>query len=351
MPPTKESLRRLQIGVETTRFTSVPATRYLSISGGDWAKVDTRQDFFAEGSDTLAIQAQSSQIATEHTEVSPSMTFSFEDVLFPLLAGVRGGVTPSTPNAGNPPRLWTFAPQRQANPNPTPFTLEHVIDDGATEYGEEAAGAWCDSFTINCTADALPTMELSLMADPTAAGTAASLSPVTLQRPSSALSWALYRDSTWAGAGTTAVPRAQSATLVWAGAMRGDRSGENKANGGFTNADVVPGRNVQLNATILLEPGTASLYRQELSRRKGIGNPEIWRLEINGPTIDATSGLPYTFACDFAAEHLPGSLGTIGPVVDGLQTVELILRSREYYDGTTRRDIQFAVQNTLATYP
>lgn len=351
MPPTKESLRALQIGAETTRFTSVAATRYLSISGGDWSKVDTRQEFTAEGSDTLAYQAQSSQIATEHTEVTPTMTFSFEDILFPLLAGVRGGVTPSTPNAGTAPRLWTFQPQRQNPTAPTPYTLEHEINDGANAYGEEASGAWCQDFTVACTADALPTLAMTLMADPTVAGAAASLTPTALQRASSALSWSLYRNDTWANAGTTAVPRAQSATLVWSGALRGDRSGENKANGGFTNVDFVPGRNVQLNATILLDPRTTELYRAEIARRKGIGNPEIWRFRIDGPEIISTPSLSYFFQCDFAAEHLPGSLGTIGPVVDGLQTVELILRSREYYDSTTRRDVQFAVQNTLTAYP
>ena len=344
------NLNRLQVGVETTRFTAVAATRYISTTGATWTRAPVKTRFPVEGANTLAAMAQPGQIATDGTEITWPATFSFEDVLLPLLSGVRGGVTPTTPMAAQPMRLWTFQPQRAASPNPTPLTFETVIRDGSATYAWQTAGAWCDSFEIAVTADALPTISATFMGDPTVAGiTAASLSPVDLTRPSSAISWGLYRNSSWATAGDTLVSdRVQSATLSYGGALRGDRSGRVKHSGGWTGVDGIAGRNLTLNATVLLDPTAAALLRAEETARAG-GDPSIWRLRIEGPAIMGSNR--YYFDADLAGEHLDDSMAAVGPVVDGLQTLTLNLQAQEYDDGTTTRDMQFAVQNIATGYP
>jgi len=60
---------------------------------------------------------------------------TFEDVLYPLLMAVKGGVTPTTPDPTNAAsgRLWTFTPTSGSADNPDTFTIEWGDDVQAWE--------------------------------------------------------------------------------------------------------------------------------------------------------------------------------------------------------------------------
>ncbi|KKN32160.1 hypothetical protein LCGC14_0816570 [marine sediment metagenome] len=127
--------RLIQLGVETVRGTEVAATARLIPRPGEvtWRDNTEKPPLEADwGTLDRRHSAHPSQVARQLTEMEMTADCSFEQILYPLLAGVQGGVTPVAQAAGVDGHLWTFTPFPTADPVPDAFTLEYVEREGIT---------------------------------------------------------------------------------------------------------------------------------------------------------------------------------------------------------------------------
>jgi len=120
---------KVQAGQETTRGTAVAATAKwmayrLRPKVGDRAIVQPVEDRGSKFGRFRGFTV-SQQAGMGSLESAESGT-TFEDILYPLLMALKGGVTPSVPAVTNDPdaRLWTFAPTSGSADNPDTFTVE-----------------------------------------------------------------------------------------------------------------------------------------------------------------------------------------------------------------------------------
>src|SRR5574342_356330 len=103
--------RKLQIGKEATYGTEVPATRILRIIGLRWNDLGSLRTYTPDYSiGRLTRRTDVPTVTRTGLEGSSYDTdFSFEDILFPLLAGFKGGVTAGAElTVGQNDRPWVF---------------------------------------------------------------------------------------------------------------------------------------------------------------------------------------------------------------------------------------------------
>jgi hypothetical protein len=128
MPGAVRPLRKLQLGKETTKGTGVAATARLigEIEYEDDAtKIMPERDY-----GVLAGGVEVGDIVRELSKVTVETELSYQQILYPLLAGVRGAVTPTGAGAD---KTWVFTPLASATPNPDAFTLQYVENDGTAD--------------------------------------------------------------------------------------------------------------------------------------------------------------------------------------------------------------------------
>ena len=132
-------LRLIQMGKESARGTEVNATARRILRPGGVTMTDRTEKQSIEADYGLLEKVHSSalsEIARQSTDFEFSSDLSFEQILYPLLAGVKGGVTGS---GGGADKTWTFTPAAKADPSPDAFTMEHVELEGTTTRQEITA--------------------------------------------------------------------------------------------------------------------------------------------------------------------------------------------------------------------
>jgi len=81
-----------------------------------------------------------SEIARQSSELELTGDLSFEQILYPLLAGVRGAVVPGVEQTAMQGDFkWVFTPLASTDPLPDAFTLEYVERDGSATIQEITA--------------------------------------------------------------------------------------------------------------------------------------------------------------------------------------------------------------------
>ena len=144
------SLRKIQLGKETVPGTNVAATdrRIGEVTFREASESVTPEHDFG----LLAQYGEGPFIVNTTTEMSIDTELSFEQILFALLAGVRGGVSPgSEQTGGQGDFLWVFTPYASQDPAVDTFTLEYYETDGdasPTEQEYEAGFGFVKSFSI-----------------------------------------------------------------------------------------------------------------------------------------------------------------------------------------------------------
>lgn len=117
---------RCQAGKEVTRGTAVAATaKWMAFTLrpvlGDREWVRPEEDIA-----TLAPALRAYTVRQLADMGTLSGDATFEDILYPLLISVKGGVTPTQPDPTGAPsvRLWTFSPSLTTANDPDTFTVE-----------------------------------------------------------------------------------------------------------------------------------------------------------------------------------------------------------------------------------
>ena len=351
--PAQSDAARLQIGVETTSGSAVVANRIHRYNDLTYSVQEFLQTYEDQISNTLAKFSTRPKVRRRGTEVAINEFLSFEQVLLPLLAGVRGGVTASTPTGATLARTWTFTPDLNAAPSPETFTVEYTERRGTSRDASEAPYCFASAFTIAASISATPTMATTLMGRRTSTSTETTGIALPDLHYGNELRWGLYEDSAWSGVGTTLVEgQVLDLSVTWSDFLMARYFGDLRADSDFSSSGFSATRMLDITGTVAVDPA-ATGFTTRHKAYKADGTPRIYRLRLVGPIIEGTSN--YYLNVDFAGVHAEDSLQDYGSDQDGMNVRSLHLQSIEYATGTggsaIRRDVSFQVQNALATYP
>ena len=337
----------VQIGKETTRGTGVAATRRLVGQSFTWRRMQELEAFEGENIGLLARTARAPLVVAEGLEFEAEMRLGFEQILWPLLSGVKGAVTPTTPGTGEA-RLWTFTPPVSADPLPDSYTAE-LEESSFTDVAEmESTYVLTDRLEAR-SEGGVPVLRTSHFGRKVSDSTkTASIALPTLTHASSAR-WAVYFDATWAGLGTTQITaQIRNLTYILATGIRPARYLDNRSDLDFSQYEFGT-RQADLTFEVVHDPAAAKLVQTE-EPLKTAGTLRFVRAQLNGAAfLTPDTALSRFIRLDGAYYHAADSMVERGQDADGnlITSVHLI----SAYDPTQAQDIQIAVQNNLTAFP
>ena len=343
-----QPLTLIQVGKESTDGTAVAATRRILTKSGTFRHMQTQEMFEGQLSGTLARSATSPVLTREASQLEISTDLDFNQVLLPLLSGVKGGVTSSIPGSGEA-RLWTFAPS-QTGPSVDPYTIEFVVDDGVgTTQQIEAPFGVTTSFEITGGTESLPQITWDM--DARKSGQSALTSGIALPAVefASNLRWQMSLDTTWARLGTTAI-NGQVYGFTWG------QSALVAPQWYLQNRDALDwaGVEAQTRTTDLaieatFDTGGSNLYETEIAA-KASGSTRFIQLRLLGAAFASPdNGRYHTIDLKGSFVHADDSMQDLGADRDGNSVVSLHLVSQ--YDSTSGQDVEYVVENKLASFP
>tara|TARA_R100000808_G_scaffold9064_2_gene25182 strand:- start:2648 stop:3694 length:1047 start_codon:yes stop_codon:yes gene_type:complete len=342
-----QPLTLIQVGKESTDGTAVAATRRILTKSGTYRHMQTQEMFEGQLSGTLARSATSPVLTREASQLEISTDLDFNQVLLPLLSGVKGGVTPSTPGTGEA-RLWTFAPSQTA-PSVDPYTIEMVVDDGSTKQEIEAPFGVTTSFEITGGVDALPQITWSMDARKSVQSTYTSGIALPAVEFASNLRWMMTLDTTWANLGNTNI-NGQVYGFTWGQSALVMPQYYLQNRDALDFAGVEPQtRTTDLVIQATLDTGGSNLYETELAA-KALGSKRFIQLRLQGAAFASPdSGRYHNIDLKGSFVHADDSMQDIGADRDGNSVVSLHLVSQ--YDSTSGQDVEYVVQNKLTSFP
>jgi hypothetical protein len=288
-------------------------------------------------------------ITREHSQLEIATDLDFNQILFPLLSGVKGGVTPSTPGSGEA-RLWTFAPSQTA-PSVDSYTLEMVIDDGTTKQEVEAPFGVTSSFEITGGVDALPQISYSLDARKSVDSTYTSgiSLPTMTNAFASNLRWNVTMDDLWANIANTNIS-GQVYGFTWSQSafVMPQYYLQARADLDFAGVEA---QTRTTDVTILTTYNTgASDFAETEMGKKDSGTKRFLELKLQGASMASPdAAYNYTIALRGSFVHADDSMEEIGADRDGNSILSMHLVSQ--YDSTGGIDVNYLVTNTLTSFP
>ena len=342
-------LTLVQVGKESSAGTAVAATRRILTKSATYRHQQTQEMFEGQLSGVLSRAVTAPVITREHTQLEISTDLDFNQVLLPLLSGVKGGVTPSTPGSGEA-RLWTFAPSQTA-PSVDSYTLEYVADDGSTKQQLEAPFGVTTSFEITGGVDALPQISYTMDARKSDQSTYTSgiALPTMTKAFASNLRWAVTIDDTWANVGNT-TKSGQVYGFTWSQSafVMPQYYLQNRDDHDFANVEPQT-RTVTLSMELTLDTGGSNVYETELAK-KASGSLRFIECVLQGQAFaapDASFAREVSLRGSFV--HADDSLAELGSDRDGNSVVSMNLVSQ--YDPTGAVDVNYLIQNNLTSFP
>lgn len=196
-------LDKAQLGIESTAGTLVPATRIVQANWDLVEEMDLYQSDYPQG--VRSNVGDVGAIMRKGMTVDFETDLNAEEVLWPLMTGIRGSVTPTAAGSAN---TWVFTPQLTTGAlTIQTATVELMHSDGATnhyygEFGHALTSRIGMSWAFNEPAK----LNWSMFGRARQTGTAtAALAVYPTREILASNSLAMYQDTTWAGLGTTQV--------------------------------------------------------------------------------------------------------------------------------------------------
>jgi hypothetical protein len=342
-----QPLTLIQVGKESTDGTAVAATRRVLTKSGTYRHMQTQEMFEGQLSGVLSRSATSPVLTREASQLSISTDLDFNSVLLPLLSGVKGGVTPSTPGTGEA-RLWTFEPSQTA-PSVDPYTIEMVVDDGSTKQEIEAPFGVTTSFEITGGVDALPQITWDMDARKSVQSTYTSGIALPAVAFAANLRWQMSLDTTWANVGNTTVSgQIYGFTLGQSAFVMPQYYLQNRDALDFAGVEPQT-RTTDLVIQATFDTGGSNLYETELAA-KALGSKRFIELKLQGDAFASPdASLNHEIKVRGSFVHADDSMQDLGADRDGNSVVSLHLVSQ--YDPTGAVDINYLVQNALTSFP
>lgn len=194
-------LEKLQLGIETDKGTLVAATRVIV---GENRLIEHRERYRSTHPRGVRATVGGAGVLTKQwCEVSVETELSAEQILWPLMTGIRGSVSGSSANNAY---TYTFTPQLTTGIiTINSATVEFLESDGSTNHiASEAGYGMTESFRIEATPDDIATLSWTMFtrARQTTTPTGALTPYSTLEElPGSLLQ--LFLDTSWSGLGGT----------------------------------------------------------------------------------------------------------------------------------------------------
>lgn len=337
-------LRLIQLGKETVRGTEVNATSRLLTRPG-MVKWRDKTDKPPVESDwgVLARRHSSalSQVTRQLTEVEMTADLSFEQILYPLLGGIKGGVTPAAQAGGADGQLWTFTPGASVDPAPDAFTLEYVEKAGATVIQQLTAKyGLCKRIRISATdAPDYATMEMDWFANHSVSKAPTASIGLPTRHVVPGHTFGVLTASTFAGLSAGTPLAGQVIGFDWE-LVTGVAEKFRLDDGTDFTVYQFGIREMTLKVTIDLT-AESELERATFLDAEGI---RYMRLRVNGPAIGAAT---HKIIIDGSYEITdPVEMGSD---TDGQSSIELTYHG--IFDATKDAQFEVSVQNTLATLP
>lgn len=202
--PAIEAGTIFQIGKESVRGTPVAATTRLLL---DRLDVDPGAVTHKPTPATGALVRQGpTSVTRKFAQLRPSGPLSFEQILYYLYMGVKGGVTPT----GTGPYTYTFDPDEVSDPAPDTFTIERRISDMLASPGvDDIEMEYCFARQLTIRGaegeEAVWQLEADIVGRQVSSSTLTPAISVPSVEEIMVYKTALYIDDTWAGLGGTQV--------------------------------------------------------------------------------------------------------------------------------------------------
>ena len=343
-----KSLTRIQIGKESTRGTGVAATRKILTKDATYRNLETLEEFAEQMTGELGRSSVPPIVTRTGTEFEFSNDLDFEQILWFLLSGVKGAVTPTTPGSGEA-RLWTFTPSMTADPAIEAYTLEYEEGDGTNVLEQEAPYCITIAFEISGPEEGVPQITASLVARKTVLSTATASLTLPAVNFASTARWAVYIDGTWANLGTTQITgQVHSFTFRFSDFIYVKYALDNRSDLDFSHYAWKP-RVAEITMEVSVDPNSGLVPDED--GNKTAGTMRFVRLQLNGAAFASPdNGLNHFIRLDGAYFHAPDSMSDRGAADgDGNNTTTLHLLST--IDATQSQDVEMAVQNKLTAFP
>jgi hypothetical protein len=352
-----KQFRIIQIGKESTYGTAVAQTRKLRIIGLKWPDAGNLQSYTPDYTIGRMALITDTPTITRTGLVGGSFDtdFSFEDILFPLLAGFKGGVVASAEKTvGQGDKEWIFYNDpNTGDPVPDSYTIGRRLTNGATNWDSTAPGVLIESFEISGDQGGDVTkITINFWSRATAATTiTGGLALPTPFTALPALSWKFYIDDTWAAMDTfAAAPSYLGGTQI----STTVRSFKYTYHTGITPAlfigdgrtDPSKHRFGPRGAELELVCEFNASINSEIAKVAS-GSKRYCRLLGEGARIG--TGFNKTMLVQGAFIYGPGGMGELGGEADGADTVTLKLSGLP--DDDTEDTEIHVINNGVATFP
>src|SRR3989304_5381716 len=350
----QKQFRKLQIGKETVYGTEVAATRILRILGLTWNDLASQRQYVPEYTiGRFTKRTDVGSIVRTGATVRVETDFSFEDILFALLAGFKGGVVAGaelTVSQGDRP--WTFQlDPNTGDPTPDSYTIERRLSDGTTNWDRTAPGGLVRSFEISADQGGdVVKLSYELWTREPNGNAVASLSLPTPFTSLAVLDWKLNINDTWVamdilGAAPSYGGGAQIATTMRSFTYRYEGGIEPALFIGDGRKDPSKHRFLPRGAELEMTVEFNANIATELTKAEAASKRYI-RLLGEGARIG--TGYNKTMLIQGAYPYPDGGGGGVGREEGGAEVVTLRLVSLPDDD---TEDLEIRLINTLATFP
>ena len=327
--------RKLQVGIETTSGTLVAATRQLI---GEWNFTEPREYYRSSYPAGVNANVGGAGVATQNAsrlEVSTELTF--EELIWVLSLGVKGGITPTT---STDTETWVFTPEITGIPTIKGATFEVMEFDGVTNHiAREFGYGLVESFGIEWAAGAEAKLNYTVFgrASQTTTPTAA-LSPMPDREIALSNRLRVYMNDVYADLGDTQLTGiVRSASFNYTGPFAPDYTLDGRTDMDMTKHISGMGYKATLNMVMELDATAATIvtdWRDNSLR--------YFRLSTIGSVIQTTETKDIIIdgAYRFTSDPVYSD-------ADGVRLVAFDLES--VYDTTGTKTLEFTVVNEMAT--
>lgn len=322
----------VQMGIESTKGTAVAATRRIVGDGVYFEEQDTYRAAYPRA--VRATVGGAGTIIQKRTRLEMATDLSAEQILWPLLTGIKGAVTPTT---GTDLETWVFTPQLTTSViTLDTATVEFAQGDGTTQhYYGESAYCFTTGFKISSAFGGVPKLSWSMAGRARQTDTiTGSLVPYTTLEELTHPLLKVYLDTSWSGLGGT-----QLATIVRSlnfECMTGvipDFTADGRADKDMTKHSV--GKLGGKLSMVLEMDSVGAAQFTKFRANDLVYIRAIW----TGRTIDAsTSAVQIDGAYRFTADPKRGRDGEQVLVTSDLEAV---------YDATGTKILEFTARNEL----
>lgn len=271
----------MQIGVETTPGTAVPANKSLPSMSLTLTRVLETKEFRSQGFKPVT----ASQVIKDYGSGTVTGPLNYTEIVYPLNSMVTGVIT--TPGGGTTARDHTFTPAGIGADAFKTFTIQ----EGDTTAATQMANGIFTEFGVNTDLSTADISGAIVGTTPTTATLTSSPTAIALL-PSNIREIDLFMDTTFAGLGTTKITDAESA--------------EFKITNKYGLKWVLNTSFTSFKDTVELAPSLTFSWQTEHNAQSRAlydslsTNPiKYFRLKVTGPIIEAA--ITYKFQLDCAA--------------------------------------------------